>query len=183
MSAINVIRQRDRVVLVTDGAVWDVNAGIVVGFPTKAAAIPSWPGVLATRGNPLCMPLFAHFLGMRFKTFDEAIAGIEATISDIHAEVKRLCRNGDTDSPIVIAGWSHKRRGPEAYAIRLADDLVGGTVEETAEVVAEAIQPPKYKLTELGSITYAPFVKHEAYDPCGARKPASTSRGFLRVWH
>jgi hypothetical protein len=29
MSAINVIRQRDRVVLVTDGAAWDVNAGIV----------------------------------------------------------------------------------------------------------------------------------------------------------
>jgi hypothetical protein len=25
MSAINIIRQRDRVVLVTDGAVWDVN--------------------------------------------------------------------------------------------------------------------------------------------------------------
>jgi len=37
MSAINAIRQRDRVVLVTDGAVWHVNAGIVVGFPTKAA--------------------------------------------------------------------------------------------------------------------------------------------------
>jgi hypothetical protein len=51
--------------------------------------------------------------------------------------------------------------------IRLADDLVGGTVEETAEVMAGAIQPPKYKLTELGSITYAPFVKHEAYEQTG----------------
>jgi hypothetical protein len=64
MSAINVIRQRDRVVLVTDGAAWDVNAGIVVGFPTKAAAIPSWPGALATRGAPAATPLFAHFLSI-----------------------------------------------------------------------------------------------------------------------
>jgi hypothetical protein len=70
MSAINVIRQRDRVVLVTDGAVWDVNTGIVVGFPTKAAAIPSWPGVLATRGAPAATPLFAHFLSNRFQSFD-----------------------------------------------------------------------------------------------------------------
>jgi hypothetical protein len=29
MSALNIIKQRDRVVLVTDGAVWDVNAGVV----------------------------------------------------------------------------------------------------------------------------------------------------------
>jgi hypothetical protein len=71
MSAINVIRQRDRVVLVTDGAVWDVNAGIVV--PTKAAAIPSWPGVLATRGAPAATPLFAHLLSFRFQSFDATV--------------------------------------------------------------------------------------------------------------
>jgi hypothetical protein len=51
MSATNVIKQRDRVVLVTDAAAFDGNTGIIVGFPTKAAAILSWPGVLATRGN------------------------------------------------------------------------------------------------------------------------------------
>jgi hypothetical protein len=51
MSAINVVRQRDRVVLVTDGAVWDVNAGIVVGFPTKAAAILTEIALPATRAR------------------------------------------------------------------------------------------------------------------------------------
>jgi hypothetical protein len=41
MSAINVIRQRDRVVLVTDGAVWDVNGSVrfwrLLGGPLSAS--------------------------------------------------------------------------------------------------------------------------------------------------
>jgi hypothetical protein len=65
--------------------VWDVNAGIVVGFPTKAAAIPSWPGVLATRGAPAATPLFAHFLSFRFQSFDAMVLGLEDAIADIHA--------------------------------------------------------------------------------------------------
>jgi hypothetical protein len=35
MSALNVVLQRDRVVLVTDGAAWDQHTGIVQGFPNK----------------------------------------------------------------------------------------------------------------------------------------------------
>jgi hypothetical protein len=42
-----------------------------------------------------------------------------------------------------------------------------GPMEETTKVMVGAIQPPKYKLTELGSITYAPFVKHEAFQQTG----------------
>jgi hypothetical protein len=67
MSAINVIRQRDRVILVTDGAVWDVNAGIIQGFPAKQATLPSLPAVFATRGAPLATPVFAFLLGYRFR--------------------------------------------------------------------------------------------------------------------
>ena len=69
MSALNVIRQRDRVVLVTDGAVWDVNAGIILGFPAKQVTLPSLPAVFATRGAPLATPVFAFLLGYRFQSF------------------------------------------------------------------------------------------------------------------
>jgi len=51
--------RRDGVIVVTDAAAFNVNTGIVVGFPTKAAAIPSWPGALANRGAPAATPLFA----------------------------------------------------------------------------------------------------------------------------
>jgi hypothetical protein len=67
MSALNIIKQRDRVVLVTDGAAWDVNTGILRGFPTKQATLPSLPAVFATRGTPLATPVFAHLLGYRFR--------------------------------------------------------------------------------------------------------------------
>jgi hypothetical protein len=50
VSALNVIKQRDRVVVVTDGAVWDVRTGVIAGFPCKQATLPSHPAVLATRG-------------------------------------------------------------------------------------------------------------------------------------
>jgi len=53
MSALNVIVQRDRVVVVTDAAAYDANSGIVMGFGVKQAAIASWPGALATRGAAL----------------------------------------------------------------------------------------------------------------------------------
>lgn len=166
MSAINVIRQRDRVVLVTDGAVWDVNAGIIRGFPAKQATLPSLPAVFATRGAPLATPVFAFLLDYRFRSFDALIAGIEAAIPDIHAQVKLTCR-GDTDSPLVIAGWSHDRNRPEAYLIRTTEDAFGATLEETAEVTAEAIQPAVYKRHALGSVTYSPFVPREAYEQTG----------------
>jgi hypothetical protein len=134
MSALNVVKQRDRVVLVTDGACWDVNTGLLRGFPTKVATLPALPAVFATRGNPLATPIWGHLLSNRFQSFDAMVAGIEDAIPDIHRQVKLMCRNqGDTDSPIVIAGWSHERQRPEAYVIRLTEDDAGGTLEETAE--------------------------------------------------
>ena len=75
------------------------------------------------------MPLFAHFLGMRFKTFDEAIAGIEAAISDIHAEVKRLCRNGAASRPVGLpfpAASSSRMPSPRVWrAIAVAARRAG----------------------------------------------------------
>jgi hypothetical protein len=54
MSAINVIRQRDRVVLFTDGAVWDGNAGIVVGFPNQGGGNPILGQTCSRPGATLC---------------------------------------------------------------------------------------------------------------------------------
>jgi hypothetical protein len=55
------------------------------------------------------------------------------------AQVKLACRNqGDTDSPLVIAGWSHDRNRPEAYLIRTTEDAFGATLEETAEVITRS---------------------------------------------
>jgi len=105
MSALNVIRQRDRVVLVTDGAVYDTSTGVVQGFPAKQITLPSLPAVLATRGAPLATPVYGHLLGCRFQSFDELIASIENELPGVHARIKFLCR-GNVNEPIFIAGWS-----------------------------------------------------------------------------
>jgi len=78
MSALNIVKQRDRVVLVTDGAVYDMSTGVVQGFPAKQTTMPSLPGVLATRGAPLATPVYAHLLGLRFQSFDALIPQLAA---------------------------------------------------------------------------------------------------------
>jgi hypothetical protein len=115
MSALNVIRQRDRVTVITDGAVWDVNTGVLQGFPAKQATLPSMPAVLATRGAPLATPVFAQLLSCRFSDFDSMVAGIEDVIPKIHAQVKLMCRNG-ADEPIIFCGYSTARNRPAAIA-------------------------------------------------------------------
>jgi len=52
MSSLNVVKQRDRVVLITDGAVYDMSTGIVQGFPAKIseAEISVRPGDPGTAG-------------------------------------------------------------------------------------------------------------------------------------
>ena len=105
MSALNVIKQRDRVILSTDGAVYDMNTGVVQGFPAKQITLPSLPAVLATRGAPLATPVYGHLLGCSFQSFDELIASIENELPGVHARIKFLCR-GNVNEPIFIAGWS-----------------------------------------------------------------------------
>jgi hypothetical protein len=41
MSALNIVKQRDRLVLVTDGAVWDVNKGSRSRLTSNGCANPS----------------------------------------------------------------------------------------------------------------------------------------------
>jgi hypothetical protein len=157
MSALNVVKQRDRVVLVTDAAAFDMKTGVIQGFPTKQVAIPSWPGVFATRGNPLGTPLFAHFLSCRFQTFDAMVAGIEDALPDVHRQVGAMCQGAD--EPLVLGGWSRDRNRPEGYMMSMAENACGANLEETAE----AIQPPLYKLHALGTLTISPYVAREAY--------------------
>jgi hypothetical protein len=177
MSALNVVKQRDRVVLVTDGAVWDVNAGVLQGFPAKQATMPSLPAVFATRGAPLATPVFAHLLGLRFQSFDAMIVGIENELPDIHARVRLLCR-GNVNEPIVIAGWSRERNRPEAYIIRTSEDVSTTTMEGPLE---EAILPPVYRLQPLGSITFSPFVTREAYGAGWTRTITRRHAGLSRL--
>jgi hypothetical protein len=87
MSSLNLIRQRNRVIVATDGAVYDTNTGVVLGFPAKQSTLPSLPAVFATRGSPLATPTYAHLLGFRFQSFDKLVAEIEDEIANIHAEV------------------------------------------------------------------------------------------------
>jgi hypothetical protein len=169
MSALNIICQRDRVIMVTDGACWDVNTGIVSGYPCKQATMPVLPAVLATRGSPLATPILAHLLGNKFQTFDALVTGIEGMICGVHKELKSWCRDhGDTDEPVVIAGWSRDRNRPEAYMLSMTEEVSSGeTVEETAEIRATAVRPPPYKLHALSGIMYSPFVPREAYEQTG----------------
>src|SRR5262245_24795525 len=141
MSALNIVKQRDRVVVVTDGAAYDSESGVVGAFPTKTIAVPSWPGAVICRGDPLAAPLFAYFLGFRFSYFDSLVSGILKVLPEIRDDVRRV--DGNTaDQTVIVAGWSRDRDRPEAYWIvgKVGKFAPAGNVEERADDTN--IQPP-----------------------------------------
>src|SRR5262245_18497962 len=174
MSALNVVKLRDRVIVVTDAASYSADSGIVMGFGVKQATLPHLPAVIGVRGAPLAVAQYAHFLGFRVQSFDALVAGIEAALPDVTRQVQRLCAAHDgrrgVDEPIDIAGWSRARNRPESYTIAVSANPVFSlkTLEdEKPESMARAIQSEPYNLYPLKGIMYGPLVSDEACEASG----------------
>ncbi len=115
MTAINMIRQRRRACILTDGAGYD-SQGIVHGFYQKAVPIAHLRAAIAVRGPALAPVLFAAEFGLRFTSFDDLVA-----LGGRHAETVYdrffglLTAGGHVELEIALAGWSESRNRPETY--------------------------------------------------------------------
>lgn len=167
MTAINIIRQRDRVHVVTDAACWD-SEGIVVGFWPKAFSLPHMPAVIATRGAYVA-PVLLGWEFARFATFDDLVSGIEDAMPVIHEQVApTLEQCGVVDLDIVIAGWSAARSRPESYLMRTTTDVYGISPEEAEQASrAGGYRPEAYHLVELEPVTFAPMSTNEQREAAG----------------
>ena len=75
MAAINVIRQRQAVHILSDGAFCDPT-GIVCEIGPNAFALPHLPAALAIRGSTHFMPFLVHRLSRECRSFDDMLGRI-----------------------------------------------------------------------------------------------------------
>lgn len=117
MTAINMIRQRRRAVILTDGAGYDAN-GVVRAFYQKAIAIPHLRAAVAVRGSANAVGVLAAAFGARFTTFDDLVANGGAVAQSVYDEFFAMFTNyGETEIEIHLAGWSEARNRPETYVM------------------------------------------------------------------
>lgn len=117
MTAINVIRQRDRILMFTDGACYSAD-GVLLALGAKVLPIVHMRAAIATRGSVIALPIYYLKLAMAFATFDEMVADggrvVEAAYDEnFHA----LTQSGESEVEIIIAGFSESRDQPETWVV------------------------------------------------------------------
>ena len=83
MAAINVVRQKQSVHIISDGVFCD-NAGIVCEIGPNAFALPHLPAALAIRGSTHFMPFLVHRLSRECRTFDDVLTKLVRTANEVH---------------------------------------------------------------------------------------------------
>jgi hypothetical protein len=124
MTAINIIRQRYRVSILTDGAGY-TSDGTLQGHLTKCMTIPHLRTAVATRGSGLLTALFAANFGCVANSFDHLVSIGGAFAEELYdANFAGICASSETEVEIFIAGWSESNNRPEAYFL-CSDDRHG----------------------------------------------------------
>lgn len=155
MTAISIVAQPDHrcIHVMTDAAVYDQTDARVIMFGPKTYSVPSWPGVIATRGDWLPSAIAKVFIAHSFATFDALVDGVEDSMANqdppLTAEIE-----------FIFAGWSEERQAPEAYLLRTTAALPPGmTEEEVAAAVADGgVGIAKNKLLPLPDVTCGPMI-------------------------
>lgn len=121
MTAINLIRQRRRACIMTDGAGYDIN-GVVRAFYQKVATIAHLRAAVAVRGSAVAPMLFAAEFGARFRTFDELVEQGGSVAEAVYdGNFGAITWSGHVELELFLAGWSESRNRPETYWL-VSDD-------------------------------------------------------------
>jgi hypothetical protein len=149
MAAINVIRQREAVHIISDGAFCD-NTGIVNEIGPSAFAIPHLPAALAIRGPSHFMPFLVHRLSRECRSFDDLLAKIVRAALEVHTSFPMTFGTLEygtmqPDFDLVAVGWSKSRKATASYLITSHDRVIGRGLTSNA-----------WQLLELPEVLIAP---------------------------
>lgn len=113
MTAINIIRQKNAVHMITDAAGYD-ERGVLLTIGPKAWPLPHLNAVFAARGPKLLSPLIADMLAQSATSYD----ALKGEFADI--VISGCGRLGlvDDQAPfqLAVAGWSESH-GPDSYVL------------------------------------------------------------------
>lgn len=168
MTAVNIVKRRDEVRFITDGAAYD-SQGYLKGIASKIHALPHLNTVMVGRGPALASEMIAFHLGHTVQSFDYLVLDFERLFSDLVDRYELLELSAFT---LYIAGFSERRNAFEIYmtATRLAVQAGKARIDD------RDIEPGK--LIELGEDHIAPIIAVsrilEVFDP-----PPSSVEGFV----
>jgi hypothetical protein len=167
MTAINVVRQRQAVHIISDGVFCD-NHGIVCEIGPNAFALPHLPAALAIRGASHFMPFLAHRLSRECRSFDDVLTKIVRTAREVHMSFPMAFGNlgfgsVEPDFDLVAVGWSQSRAAPTSYLVSSHD-----------RVVARGLSSSAWQLIELPDVLIAPPIAENEIAASGWAVPYST---------
>jgi hypothetical protein len=166
MAAINVIRQRQAVHIVSDGAFCDAT-GIVCEIGPNAFALPHLPAALAIRGSSHFMPFLVHRLSRECRSFDDMLPKIVPAALEVHGSFPMAFGTLgygtiEPDFDIVAVGWSKARDAPASYLVSSQD-----------RPVAQGLAAKAWELVELPDVLIAPPIAEKQISAVGWNVPYS----------
>jgi hypothetical protein len=166
MAAINVIRQRQAVHVISDGVFCD-SAGIVCEIGPNAFALPHLPAALAIRGSTHLMPFLVHRLSRECRSLEDLLAKIVRAAREVHLSFPMAFGTFEygavePDFDLVIAGWSKSRGVAASYLVSSRD-----------RVVAPAVTADAWQVLELPEVLIAPPVGENYVTSSGWKVPDS----------
>ncbi len=158
MSAINVLRTKDVVHIITDAAAYDED-GVLQAIKPKCYAMPHMPAALATRGPSRATDIIAMCLGALFRDFDELVLGIEYQLPLIVEQTDELRSEYAPRIELILVGWSAERGRPETYFMQTESNP---WQPEHGETLAGELQNPEpFKLQQQPECLISPNVDPE----------------------
>lgn len=126
MTAIFVIKQRNAVHMMTDGAAYLRPSGIITSIDCKkAVAMPSLHAVVACTGPWDLGAFYAKCLPTLVASFDELVDRADVLLPKVFKHFAEARRGGDAVSTLYLIGWHRRRDEPGCYAIDMWSE--GGT--------------------------------------------------------
>lgn len=158
MSSVIAVAKRDSVVIMNDGAVFNMADYTVMRTHAKATLLPKLNAAIAVVGEVPHGLMLAETLGMVCETFDELEARAAELWKPLHDAVATAC-HPDAQARLVIAGIS-ETRGPRVLCVRSRAE--GGLPAWTAiDETPLFVQPAYDGIAGIWIDSFDP----EAFDP------------------
>jgi hypothetical protein len=166
MAAINVIRQRQAVHILSDGVFCDAT-GIVCEIGPNAFALPHLPAAMAIRGSSHLMPFLVHRLSRECRSFDDMLVRLVQAAQEVHASFPMAFGtlgygSLEPDFDLVVVGWSKSNGETASYLVSSQD-----------RVVAHGVTAKAWQLAELPEVLIAPPIAEKQIAAVGWSVPHS----------
>jgi hypothetical protein len=134
LTAINVLKQKDAVHLVSDGAAYDAKKRLVSVGP-KVFPLPHLNAAIGVRGPTVALPILVHFIGHGATSYDGLKRNIVGILKQAQANARTVLGQSVAGAAFEVAiGGISETRGPDAYVVACNDQGVVSPLTQINEL-------------------------------------------------